>query len=283
MQLFVSTHSSNFLMGCMQSGVSMNIVRLTHLNKSPTARILPNNDVMRFMRNPLLRSVNVLSSLFYEFVVVTEADTDRAFYQEINNRILQYEDNKGIPNCLFLNAQNKQTIRTIIRPLRELGIPVVGIFDIDIIKLAGKEWTDTMKIIFLPDAEIEPLNGLRANLDKKFNESRNNMKTDGGVKILKKSDQEALRNLFARLSAYGLFFVLNGELESWLKDLGVKGHGPKWVIEIINKMGENPNDKNFLMPGNGYVWKFISDISQWFLHPQKKRHPGIKNQSHIFL
>jgi hypothetical protein len=37
------------------------------------------------MRNPLLRSTGVLSGLFYEFVIVTEADADRAFYQEIND------------------------------------------------------------------------------------------------------------------------------------------------------------------------------------------------------
>lgn len=36
-RLFVSTHSSNFLMGCIQSGVPLNIIRLTYNYNSPTA------------------------------------------------------------------------------------------------------------------------------------------------------------------------------------------------------------------------------------------------------
>ena len=61
------------------------------------------------MRNPLLRSTGVLNGLFYEFVVVTEADADRAFYQEMNERLLRFKPEWGIPNCLFLNAHGKHT------------------------------------------------------------------------------------------------------------------------------------------------------------------------------
>ena len=128
-RLFVATHSPNFIMGCIQSGAPVNIVRLTYRDEVATSRILPNADILTLMRNPLLRSVGVLSALFYEFVIVTESDADRAFYQEINDRLLKFTD-KGIPNCLFLNAQNKQTVKTIIKPLRQLSIPVVGVVDI---------------------------------------------------------------------------------------------------------------------------------------------------------
>ncbi len=50
--LFVSTHSSNFLMGCIQSGNELNIVRLTYSNNIPTARILPYDKVLKLMRHP---------------------------------------------------------------------------------------------------------------------------------------------------------------------------------------------------------------------------------------
>ena len=88
-RVFVSTHSPDFVMGCIQSGVSVNIVRLTYQQKVPTARCLDNQDLLPLMRNPLLRSTNVLRGIFYEFVVVTEGDSDRAFYQEINERLLR--------------------------------------------------------------------------------------------------------------------------------------------------------------------------------------------------
>jgi AAA15 family ATPase/GTPase len=40
-RVFVSTHSPTFVMGCIQSGAPINIVRLTYKNGVPTARLLP--------------------------------------------------------------------------------------------------------------------------------------------------------------------------------------------------------------------------------------------------
>lgn len=80
-RLFVSTHSASFLMGCIQAGAPLNIVRLTYNYASPTARLLPKDKILRLMRHPLLRSTGVLEGLFYESVIVTESDSDRAFYQ----------------------------------------------------------------------------------------------------------------------------------------------------------------------------------------------------------
>ena len=51
-----------------------------------------------------------------------------------NERLLAENDPRGISNCLFLNAQNKQTVWDIVKPLRELGIPALAIVDIDILK-----------------------------------------------------------------------------------------------------------------------------------------------------
>ena len=128
-------------MGCIQSGAPINIVRLTYRDNVATARLLASQELLTLMRNPLLRSTRVLDGLFYEFVVVTEADADRAFYQEVNERLLKLKPEWGIPNCLFLNAQNKQTVPTVLKPLRNLGIPAVGIVDVDVLKDGGTAWT----------------------------------------------------------------------------------------------------------------------------------------------
>ena len=72
-RVFVSTHSPAFVMGCIQSGAPVNIVRLTYRNSVATARVLPSDEILELMRHPLLRSTGVLSGLFYEFVVVTES------------------------------------------------------------------------------------------------------------------------------------------------------------------------------------------------------------------
>ncbi|MCP4746325.1 MAG: AAA family ATPase [Desulfobacteraceae bacterium] len=266
-RLFVSTHSPYFVMGCIQSGASVNIVRLTYKDKVPTARILPNEKILNLMRNPLLRSTGVLSGLFYDFVIVTESDTDRAFYQEINERLLTHSEGRGIPNCLFLNAQNKQTEKTIIKPLRELGIPVAGIVDIDVLKDGGKVWSSLLDSCSIPDIEKSSLEESRLRFHNKFKEFDKNMKRDGGINILNDSDQEGLQNLFSRLEKYGLFVVQKGELESWLKNLNAAGHGPQWLVDIFEKMGEDPNSQSFLKPADDDVWSFIDNISKWFSNP----------------
>lgn len=271
--LFVSTHSSRFVMGCIQSGVPVNIVRLTYRDNVPTARILSSEKIVTLMRNPLLRSAGVLEGLFYEFVVVTESDTDRAFYQEINERLLREKSDWGIPNCLFLNAQNKQTVPTILKPLRELGIPTVGIVDIDVLKDGGQSWKKFLDSGFIPESQQCSLASLRLAIKTKFDESSKEMKCDGGIDILTIKDKEAANNLFDQLEKYGIFVVRKGELETWLPKIDAKGHGPKWLVDIFERMGDDPNHADFLHPGENDVWSFVSEIRKWLIDPNKKGIP----------
>ncbi len=273
-RIFVSTHSSNFVMGCIQSGAPINIVRLTYRDGIPTARVLSNNDILKLMRNPLLRSTGVLEGLFYEYVVVTESDSDRAFYQEINNRMLGYKPEWGIPNCLFINAQNKQTIPTITKPLREMGVPAAGIVDVDILKEGGVVWKKFLEGGFVPAIAHEPLSSMRAAIKKRLEESGLNMKRDGGVDILSHDDKEAANNLFDQLQEYGLFVVRGGELESWLKELNANGLGPAWLIEVFEKLGEDPEHPDYVKPSNSDVWYFINELRIWFFNQQRKGIPS---------
>ena len=272
-RLFVSTHSPNFVMGCIQSGTSINIVRLTYRDNVATARLLASEELLALMRNPLLRSTSVLDGLFYEFVVVTESDADRAFYQEVNERLLRFKPESGIPNCLFLNAQNKQTVRTLLKPLRNLGIPAAGIVDIDILKEGGSVWAAFLEGGFVPELERKTLAISRSSVMEKLKDTGKDMKRDGGLDILEEDDREAAENLCERLYEYGLFVVKRGELESWLADLNASGHGPSWLIDIFQKMGENPDEESYVRPGNGDVWSFVAEIKEWLSDPKRKGIP----------
>lgn len=272
-RLFVSTHSSNFLMGCIQSGSPLNIVRLTYKNEIPTARILPKEKILHLMRHPLLRSTGVLNGLFFESVVVCEADSDRAFYQEINERLLLQNDNRGMNNCLFINAQNKQTVWEIVKPLRELGIPTVGIVDIDVLKDGGQVFAKPLDGAFIPNLNHQAFQNQRAALLTSLNSTGKNMKRDGGIDILSASDKEACSNFLDQLKEYGVFVVKNGELESWLKPLGASGHGSSWLINIFELMGENPAMDNYILPSSGDVWDFLGEIKIWMENPNRKGIP----------
>jgi hypothetical protein len=109
-------------------------MRLTYNDDKPKAKLLPSNILYPLLYNHLLRSTGVLEALFYENVIVTEADTDRAFYDEINHRLITFDKKRGIESCLFLNAKSIQTVSDIVKPLREFGIPSAAIVDIDVLK-----------------------------------------------------------------------------------------------------------------------------------------------------
>ncbi len=274
-RLFVSTHSSNFLMGCIQTGVPLNIVRLTYNYETPKARLLPQDKILTLFRHPLLRSSGVLSGLFYQSVIVCESDADRAFYNEINERLLARGDSRGIQGCLFINAQNKQTVWQIVKPLRELGIPAVGIVDIDFLKDGGSEGTKALEAAFIPTLTHESLHNQRQKiLNALKGKDQREFKRQGGVYLLTGQEREAARNLLGQLQEYGIFIVDGGELESWLKDLGATGHGPAWLIDIFEKMGENPDQVTYLQPNNGDVWDFIGAIKMWVSNSQRKGIPA---------
>lgn len=277
-RVFVSTHSPSFVMGCIQSGAPLNIVRLTYRDGTATARVLPSGEVQELTRHPLLRSTNVLSGLFYEFIVVTESDADRAFYQEVNERLLRFKPDWGIPNCLFVNAQNKQTIKTIIEPLRKLGIPTAGIVDVDIIKDGGVVWSNLLDAAYFPSISHEGLSHMRAKLMQAVKQvaekTGRDIKRDGGIAILEPADAEAARGLFGQLADYGLFVVSIGELESWLKPLGAPGHGPLWLVNMFERMGEDPLSPSYVKPSDDDVWQFLAQVKAWLVDPKRK---GIPN------
>lgn len=273
-RLFVATHSSSFLMGCIQSGSPLNIVRLTYNYAEPTARVLPKEKVLELMRNPLLRSTGVLNGLFFESVIVTEADSDRAFYQEINERLLHANDPRGIHSCLFINAQNKQTVWDIVKPLRELGIPALGIVDVDVLKEGGQVWGKPLEGAFIPSASHASMHAQRQSMKALFDATGKDMKRDGGIGLLTGTDREACANLLSQLQEYGCLVVPGGEVESWLKPLGAGGHGSKWLIEMFEKMGDSPESPNYLAPSTGDVWDFLGAARAWLVDPNRKGIPA---------
>jgi predicted ATPase len=105
--LFASTHSADFLIGCLQASANVRVVRLEYSDEKSRATVVDAMALNEFFRTPLIRNANVISALFHDGVVVTESDNDRVFYSEIYHRISESE--RGCPSLLFVNAQNKQT------------------------------------------------------------------------------------------------------------------------------------------------------------------------------
>ena len=273
MRVFAATHSTSFLMGCIQSGAPVNIVRFTYKDRIATTRLLAKDQLLNLMCNPVLRSTRVLEGLFYDAVIVTEADSDRAFYQEINERLLDAKDRRGISNCLFINAQNKQTVWDIVNPLRKLGIPAVGVVDLDIIK---EGMIATLQKAFVPQLEQQPLSALataiRDVLEKIAPSS--GWKTTGGIELLVGNELSSAHSLLNQLEGFGIFLVSSGELESWLSHLAIPHEKKFWLRRMFERMGEDPLDVNYIKPASGDVWDFMGRINQWTSNSSRRGIPS---------
>ena len=263
--LVVATHSAEFLRGCLEVSDATAVVRVTYENGVATARALPSTELVQMMRHPLLRSTGLVQALFHRAVVVAEGDTDRAFYDKLNRR-LNVQD-RGIRDALFLNAQNKQTIHTMVKPLRQIGIPAAAIVDLDIIKEGGTNWHNLLKacqvdMALYPELEIER---------NYFNQQFENLATTGfrepikckGLAALSSEDKTKGELFLKKLSRYGLFIVPNGEQEAWLSHLDVYGHGPEWLVELFSRIGQLESDPTYLHPATNDVWRFLDDIAAW--------------------
>ncbi|RZK33240.1 MAG: ATP-binding protein, partial [Hymenobacter sp.] len=272
--LLVSTHSASFLMGCIQSGAPVNIVRLTYKSGVATTRVLPREQLLPLMRNPMLRSTGMLDGLFYEAVIVVEGDSDRAFYQEINERLRSLQDSRGLSNCLFINAQNKQTIWDIVKPLRRLGIPAVGIVDLDVIKEGGAIFRKLTDGAFIPAVTSPGFEAVRPKILSSLDNANSNWKRSGGINVLTASDQQGANDFCGQLEDYGVFIVRKGEVEAWLGHLGIPKEKQNWLPRMFEAMGEDPADANYVQPAVGDVWDFMGRIRQWVDNPNHKGIPA---------
>jgi len=266
--LMASTHSADFLIGCLQASPHVRVVRLEYLNGKSKGHIVESSVLTKFFKTPLLRSANVISALFHDGVVVTESDNDRAFYSEIYFRLAEQE--KRYPSILFINAQNKQTIRDIIGPLRAFGVPAAAIVDIDILKDGGQTWLGWLSSAQVPEALRSGFSVQRGDLCQRFSKIVGDMKTNGGVDALLDPDKQAANQLFDILDDYGIFVVRKGELENWLESLSVLGKKTDWTVSVLEKMGSDPANADYVKPTQGDVWDFMRSIVSWIKNSARK-------------
>ena len=269
--LIAATHSSDFLFGCIQAAPDLRIVRLTYETGRATARTIDPSKVLRLMHDPLLRSTSALRALFYRGVVVTEADPDRALYDEINHRLLLAGE--GIEDGIFINAQNWQTVPRLIAPLREIGIPASGIFDFDV--LMSDQFSCLWPLVNAAGTDLQELQTDRAAVKERMKAVGNEKCKGEGIQAFDGANKEFVQGFVDRMACYGLFFVTVGELECWLSDLDVGKRRKKsaWLTAVFDKLGSDPSGDDYVMPQAGDVWDLVRSIERWIGDPERQGMP----------
>lgn len=259
-QLFAATHSPHFLMGCVDSGVDVDIIRLTHSPLGSSARSLPRSDLKTITTDPLLKSIGVTSALFYREAVVCEADADRAFYAEIASRLT---DQAGFRHTVFLNGHGKHTMPRIVEALRILGIPTVGIMDLDWIKEDGAVVENYLNGFGVPVGMKDAVRSARRSSRAALESANPDYKRHGGLALLSGEEAESARDFLELMKNYGIFTVEAGELEQWLPNMDVSRNKNKWLQEIFFSIGSDPKSGTYVSASDDDVWKFLGEVGAW--------------------
>ena len=266
---FIATHSADFLMGCVAGSPEVNIIRLTYKGGKPTARLLKHERLQEIIKSPLMRSTGVLSALFHEGAVVCEGDSDRALYQEINDRIASIEKN-NYSEALFINAHSKQSTSKIAGPLREMGIPAAVIVDFDILK-KNEEFRNILNELNIPSTLVSGWCQQKALISQHCIDNNIDWKKRGLLDVKDKDINLSLNTLLKSLSEFGIFVVPNGELESWLTNIGVEPTNNKkyWLLNVFDKLGGDPDSAGYISPSNNDIWEFVRNIATWINNPSR--------------
>lgn len=270
-QLFLATHSSDFLKGLLEADVSnLKIIRLQREGNVNNISVLDNLDINEVWSDPLLRHSNILDGLFHSKVVICESDSDCRFYSAVIQSIFEKEENIS-PDLLFIHCGGKYRISSVIKALKKLNVKINAIIDFDVLnnkfplkniyeecggnwKVIEKDWKTVKESIDAKRPELET-EDLKTELDQILKKT-----TD---KIFPKKKVKEIQNLLKRVSAWshakqtgkgfipsgnptqsynkvvtelekvGILIVEIGELESFVKSVG--NHGPKWVNKVLTK------------------------------------------------
>lgn len=269
-QIFISTHSEDFLKGLLDAdNQNVKIIRINRNKNINQMNILNNEDIKDLWQDPILRYSNILSGLFHSKVVVCESDTDCRFYQAVLSAI--NDDDSISPDILFTHCGGKQRLKTVIRALKSLNVKTIAVTDIDvlnnknifqeIIETSGEVWGNVetqWKII------SEYVKSQRAQLDTEevkseidaifetFNEPQLTVEITNKIKkVIKQSSAWskvketgktffrgdayiAFGSLYDICKRHGILIVPVGELECFYKPDA--NHGTKWVNNVLESV-----------------------------------------------
>ncbi|MFJ6777558.1 TOPRIM nucleotidyl transferase/hydrolase domain-containing protein, partial [Kitasatospora sp. NPDC091257] len=269
-QVFVATHSADFLSGVLEATTKpVALVRLTRTAAGPRANQLDPEDVASILRTPMLRYSNIITGLFHDGVVLGESAGDCQFYAATIDA-LKNNDHPS-DNLVFLHTGGKHLLADTAARLRQCGIPVAVIADLDLLNdkgtlktaltAAGGDWEkisadfdildrhmrDEKTIITAAAVKRRILEALGDPKDgtlltgKQADEIRGMLSTTSSWANLKKAGLPflssspaymATKRIFDVLAERGTFAVPVGELEKWVPEAAVrKGRWLPYVFE----------------------------------------------------
>jgi hypothetical protein len=132
-QLFIATHSTDVLDGLISGGAEkVRIIRIQRDGAINRVKELSKEKTAAIVNDTLARYSRVFDGIFYQHVVICEADADCLFYSSILNTKSISGDRRA--DVLFIHTAGKHRMAQLADTLRQLDVPVSVIADVDLLK-----------------------------------------------------------------------------------------------------------------------------------------------------
>lgn len=270
-QLFIATHSTDVLDGLIEGGADkVRIVRLRRRGDVNLVKELSKEQTKSVSKDTLARFSRVFDGIFFEHVVICEADADCMFYQSVLNLPAISGDRR--PDVLFVHTAGKHRMAKLAKTLRSLDVPVSVIADIDVLNeemtfkklllTLGGSWDDVVRhwkpvceavlkqrppfnaeqVAGLISTQLEGVTGTGEFPDDKERAIKEVFKAVSPWSPMKRSGRSALPaggaikhfdTLIEKCSEIGLWIVPVGEIEGFCRSVG--SHGPGFVEKVLEE------------------------------------------------
>ena len=265
-QLFVATHNSDVLRGFLEG--KRGDIRILRIKREGDVNLVSETDpvvAQELWKRPELRYSNALEGVFHDETIICEDDSDCRLLNAIADH-LALTDEENWKDTAYVPSGGKHRIKKVANALREIGVSVKGVFDIDFlsdqtlvkdtVRAFGGKWEDFDALWGRVDAAVRKgvkpkssaeiraeLIELIQNCDSsqlprgkinevlKQNSVWNILKKVGKAGIPSGKAQTNFAQLINLLKEIGIYVIEVGEIENFCRDLG--GHGPKFVNNLL--------------------------------------------------
>lgn len=261
---FISTHSSYFLQGILDSAAAgLSLIRLKRNGGKSTFNIL-DKDKIETLKNRSDYSPQYIDALFSKKAILVEAPRDAIIYSAICDKISE------IDNPIFVSTNGKDAFKGVKEFYAASGLPCRCICDFDIINDHDK-FKNLMKA-FSVDLEVRQRALNAADALKKIYRDLAIQKTSNKKDIaslikerykkdvfidIPESLRQDCRNSLRDLFRFGIYVLTTGELESLFEDSGIEhSHdSDDWLKNSLSFIRQNDISK---LKGDENISELIS-------------------------
>lgn len=223
-QLIVSTHSPDFVTGCITSTEKIAMVRLTYAKATgkATAKVISQKDLKPFVADRIIRNTDALSGIFHECVIVVEGVFDKIVYSEFNRCLADEGKSREIRDVHFVAAGSCAAVINVANVVRATGTPVAMILDFDVLRLGWSE--EHLSKIGLPKCDhlsmltsIGECQKIIENIAKDSPVGKSTKELlKQGISMVDEELRQSFMYVIKKFAKYGLFIAELGDLESML-------------------------------------------------------------------